>query len=111
MITRFPDENDLLRFYKESRRLFAEGGFNLRSLSSKSQKICESAKQEGCLDNDNIVKILGIRWNNKNETILIQNTITNDDQRCTTERDILRESSKIFDLMGMQVQLPFAQNC
>ena len=30
-----------------------------------------------------------------------KNTITNDDQRCTAKRDILRESSKIFDPMGM----------
>ena len=73
----------------------------IRDRSSNSQKICESAKQEGCLDKDNIVKILGIRWNNKNDTVSFQNTITNDEQRCITKRNILRESSKIFDPMGM----------
>ena len=60
-ITSFPDENDLFRFYKEPSKLFPDGGFNIRSWSSNRQKICESAKQEGCLDNDNIVKILGLR--------------------------------------------------
>ena len=101
ILSSFPDEDSLISFYKESRQLFADGGFNLRSWSSNNKKLNAIANTENCADTDKTVKILGLRWDNENDTILFENNISNDEIKHLTKRDILQQSSKIFDPMGI----------
>ena len=100
ILTSFPEELTLLSFYKESCSLLAKGGFNLRSWSSNSSELQNVAQLDNCNENDKIVKILGLRWNVDKDNISFQTTIA-DPQQSTTKCDVLRESSKIFDPLGI----------
>ena len=47
------------------------------------------------------MKILGLRWNNADDTISFQNNLPTEKIEKLTKRDVLQQSSKIFDPMGM----------
>ena len=102
ILTSFDSENELISFYRESRQLFNEGGFNLRSWSSNSTIVCQLASDEKCEDPEKTVKILGLRWNNEKDTIALQDNFNPDlDNTCLTKRELLQQSSKIFDPLGI----------
>ena len=63
-------ESDALQYFNESRKLMDEAGFNLRSWSSNSEKLCNKALEEKVLDTDKHTKILGLRWNTKADELL-----------------------------------------
>ena len=101
ILSSFNNEDELLQFYKESRQLFAKGGFNLRSWSSNNTTLNNLAKSENCGDKDNVLKILGLRWDNATDTISFQDNLPNEEIETLTKRDVLQQSSKIFDPMGI----------
>lgn len=87
-----------------SRQLFNElqGGFNLRSCSLNSTLLCQLASDEKCEDPEKMVKILGLQWNNEKYTIAFQDNFNPDlDNTCLTKRELLQQSSKIFDPLGI----------
>lgn len=102
ILTSFESEDELMSFYKESRQLFNDGGFNLRSWSSNSNELCQLASNENCVDTDRTIKILGLRWNNESDTISFQDNFNPDlKNTCLTKRELLQQSSKIFDPLGL----------
>ena len=46
ILTSFESKNELISFYRETRQLFNEGGFNLRSWSCNSIILCQHASDE-----------------------------------------------------------------
>ena len=100
VLSSFAEEDELLSFYQESRNVMSEGGFNLRSWSSNNVKLQNLAKSENCLDSDNLIKILGLRWDVNSDNILFQNNIS-DSEELLTKRIILQQSSRIFDPLGL----------
>lgn len=75
ILTSFPDETTLLKFYAESRTLLDDAGFNLRSWNSNNKNLRDRAIQEKAGDEDQTIKILGMRWNTNLITFCIINLL------------------------------------
>ena len=87
-------------YCKKSRALMSQANFNLRSWASNSIQLKNLTKQEGTAETNNIVKVLGLQWN----TFSDQLSLTPRDITTTpfiTKRDVLRDSSGIFDPLGL----------
>ncbi|XP_061168132.1 uncharacterized protein LOC133177057 [Saccostrea echinata] len=101
IISSFPTENELISFYNCSRTLFAKAGFNLRSWGSNSEILQEHAKKDGVLDKDSVVKVLGMKWNVKEDTLTFaKQEIANTKKNTVTKREVVKQSSKIYDPLG-----------
>ncbi|XP_065941328.1 uncharacterized protein [Magallana gigas] len=98
----FQSEETALKFYKESRTLLAAGGFNLRSWSSNSEMLQNLSKAEKTADEDSVVKVLGMKRNPQEDTLqYAKNDTGQKKDRVTTKREVLRETSKVFDPLGL----------
>ena len=94
-------EKDAVHYYKQSRAIMSQANFNLRTWASNSAQLQSLAKQDGSAETSNTVKILGLCWNTSSDTLsLTPRTITNDTP-FITKRDVLRDSSSIFDPLGL----------
>lgn len=101
VLTSFPDEQQTLEFYSESRKLLSNAGFNLRSWNSNCSTLKTMATQEKSVDNDSIVKILGMNWDTESDNIVYQQLNIQENNRSITKREVLRQSSSIFDPLGI----------
>ncbi|XP_071177482.1 uncharacterized protein [Mytilus edulis] len=101
VLTSFTAEDDLMQFYRDSRCLLQKGGFNLRSWNSNSNRLRELAETENVLDSSNEVNILGMRWNVADDKLLFAEVDIDSTMVDVTKREILRQSSKIFDPLGI----------
>ncbi|XP_071138753.1 uncharacterized protein [Mytilus edulis] len=102
ILTSFDNENSVIDYYRRSRELLTKGGFNLRSWNSNSPKLQEIASKEQTLDKDELTKILGMQWNAKSDKLFYQSNMFEMDKKGKlTKRYILRQSSKIFDPLGL----------
>ncbi|XP_060559098.1 uncharacterized protein LOC132719352 [Ruditapes philippinarum] len=100
VISNFQQEQDLLTYFRYARALMSEAGFNLRSWTSNSSKLCELAVAEKVLDKDKVVKVLGMLWDPDNDEMsFVQRTIVNSER--TTKRSILKQTSKLYDPLGL----------
>ncbi|XP_060597510.1 uncharacterized protein LOC132751365 [Ruditapes philippinarum] len=100
VISSFQQEQDLLNYFRYARTLMSEAGFNLRSWTSNSSKLCELAVAEKVLDKDKVVKVLGMLWDPDNDEMsFVQRTIVNSER--TTKRSILKQTSKLYDPLGL----------
>ena len=79
----------------------SQANFNLRTWASNSAQLQSIAKQDGSAKTSDTVKTHGLQWNTSSDTLsLTLRTITND-APFITKRDILRDSSCIFDPLGL----------
>lgn len=101
VLTSFQDEQSVLQFYEESRKLLSEGGFNLRSWNSNCKELQNIAEQDKIADTDRLVKILGMRWNTTSDNMLYQKLEITESNEVATKREVLSKSSKIFDPLGL----------
>ncbi|XP_071180616.1 uncharacterized protein [Mytilus edulis] len=101
VLTSFTDKQSLLKFYTESRKLLSEAGFNLRSWNSNSTELQNIAGRDKIGDNDDIVKILGMRWDRESDDLKFQQIEFMEKDKMTTKREVLRTSSRIFDPLGL----------
>ena len=102
VLTSVDTEERALDFYKDSRELLSSVGFNLRTWKSNSEQLCNMAARENVLDGDKETKILGMRWNANSDilTFARQNDVSTDNSQ-VTKREILRQSSSIYDPLGI----------
>lgn len=100
IISSFSSEDELLTYFKLVRGLFADGGFNLRSWASNSQLLQELATTQNVIDKDQIVKILGLRWDTASDTL---GFVTRELETSSpiTKREVLKQSSTIYDPLGL----------
>ncbi|XP_069138142.1 uncharacterized protein [Argopecten irradians] len=102
VLSSFEREEDLLEYFHSARSLMLNGGFNLRSWASNCDSLNELAKSKDVLDKDKQVKVLGLRWDSNKDTITyVQKPISDVDETLLTKREILSQSSKIFDPLGI----------
>ena len=80
--------------------MMGEAGFNLRSWKSNSQQLRSLAAAQSALDDDNLTKDLGLRWNAERDElsfrhrpIPVRDTIT--------KREILQHTSRVHDPLGL----------
>ncbi|XP_074033086.1 uncharacterized protein [Leptinotarsa decemlineata] len=92
--------------------LLRKGGFEARKWASNSPELLhdlpESYKQniDVCLDlENNITKILGLRWNPIKDLFFY--SITADQDKICTKRNILSELARIFDPLGFLTPVTF----
>ncbi|XP_033745623.1 uncharacterized protein LOC117331137 [Pecten maximus] len=86
ILSSFSTETDLSEYYSSARALMSKAGFNLRSWASNSNRI----------------KVLGLRWNVESDTLTFGTTPKLDTpSHSLTKREILSDSSKIFDPLGL----------
>ena len=102
VITGRNTDTEALKYYQESRSVMAEAKFNLRSWASNSPLLQNQAATDGVLDTDSgITNILGLRWNSGADTLtLASKEVQIPQDTIITKREILRESSKIYDPLG-----------
>ena len=82
--------------------MMAEAKFNLRSWVSNSPLLQNQTATDGVLDTDNgITNILGLRWDSRADTsTLASKEVQIPQDTIITKREILRESSKVYDRLG-----------
>ena len=103
VITGCNTDTEALRYYQESRSVMAEAKFNLRSWASNSPLLQNQAATDRVLDTDSgITNILGLRWDSAADTLtLAPKEVQLPQDTIITKREILRESSKIYDPLGL----------
>ncbi|XP_053388749.1 uncharacterized protein LOC123533693 [Mercenaria mercenaria] len=100
IISSFSTEEEVLKFFRETRDLMLNGGFNLRSWASNSQQLRSTASAEGVLDTGEITKVLGMLWLTVTDEISYPNKeipVIPD----MTKRAILQYTSRIYDPLGL----------
>ncbi|XP_069118844.1 uncharacterized protein [Argopecten irradians] len=95
-------EQKALHYFRGSRDLLRQAGFNLRSWSSYSKDLRKAAENENVHDTDNVVKILGMRWNPVSDTIAFAEKARADiGNLLATKREVLKQSASIYDPLGI----------
>ena len=100
IISSFDTEDELAKYFTETRSLFTEGGFNLRSWASNSDTLMKLATAENVQDKDITIKTLGLLWNTTTD-MLGFSLPADGPTKYLTKREVLRESSKIYDPLGI----------
>lgn len=101
IISSFRTEEELISFYNQTRSIFAKAGLNLRTWGSNSEDLKECARKDEVLYKDDVVKVLGMKWNVKEDSITFASQEIASTKKNITKREILSESSKIFDPLGL----------
>ena len=91
-------EEDLLTFFEVSRKVLANGSFNLRQWASNSPKLMQRAKNLNIEDANVIVKVLGLYWDIDRDRYLYNTNFEWDGN--FTKRSALRYTNKVFDPLG-----------
>ena len=78
--------------YKEARSIMNEAQFNLRSCSSNSSLLSDQAAKDGTADTNEIVNILGLKWNPSTNTIFLTSSKDESTRQLVTKRNVLQVS-------------------
>ena len=95
------NEDEALQYITKARSIMSPVKFNLRSWNSNSPKLQRLATDENIQDKDIETKVLGLRWNAKDDTLKLQERHAHSTINTITKREVLRESSKIYDPLGL----------
>ena len=102
IITGRESETQIVEFYKSARSLMMAAKFNLRTWASNSKQLNSLALADKIHDGNNPTNILGIHWNTSTDQLsLAPKKIIPANITLVTKRDILQDSSKIFDPIGL----------
>ena len=89
-----------VQYYHNARAMLSEAGFNLRAWISNSQQVHTTAEQDKTIDTSTPSNVLGIHWNAMTDQLSLISKGTDLTSELTTKREVLQESSSIFDLIG-----------
>ena len=78
-----------------------EAHFNLRSWSSNSSLIRDQDAKDGTADTNEIMNILGLKWDPSTDTIFLTSNKDKSARRLVTKRNVLQVSSKVYDPLGL----------
>ena len=90
-------EAEAVQYYHNARAILSEAGFNLRAWISNSQQVHAIAEQDKTIDASIPSNVLGIHWNAKTDQLSLISKGTDLTSELTTKREVLQESSRIFD--------------
>jgi len=93
-------EEAAIKYYCSTRTIMAKAKFNLHSWTSNSTQLQITVEQDGVAETDHFVKILGLQWNTASDTLLLTLRNISPDTPLITKRDVLQDSSCIFDPLG-----------
>ena len=92
-------EENLVKFYEVSRKIFSKGNFNLRQWVSNSKKVMTRATSENVGETDRLVKVLGMYWDIDRDRYLFCCGFEWNGE--FTKRSALAFSCKVFDPLGI----------
>ena len=102
IITSVDTETECIDYFNNSQQSLMKAGFNLRVWSSNSEKLRKKAVSENVLDKDEKTKLLGMRWDAESDILTFATKRDNTaDVILVTKCEILRESSSIYDPLGI----------
>ena len=100
------NENELIEIYENSKEIMATGNFSLQEWISNSEVLNKKIENDeiGLTEKSQFIKALGMLWHldtvsNVHDTLCTRSYKLNIDAK--TKRNILAESSKIFDPLGL----------
>jgi hypothetical protein len=70
ILTSLPQEETAIEYFQKSRDIMSSAGFNLRSWTSNSAELRQTALASGVLDSDQVTKVLGMRWNTTTDELM-----------------------------------------
>ena len=97
-----PSENDIVQYYHNAISLLSEACFNLRSWVTISQQLLTITQREQTTEPTTPNNLLGIFWNPHSDQLSLASkgpSITGN--LLSTKRELLQESSRIFDTIGL----------
>ena len=93
-----------IQYYNHARLIMSKAKFNLRSWVSNSPQLNLITHQENTADSTVLANVLGIHWDtNTDKVSLIPKTTTLATVHLITKREVLQDSSKVFDPLGLAV--------
>ena len=97
-------ESATVQYYNQARLIMSEAKLNLRSWVSNSPQFNLMTHKENTADSTAPANILGIRWNADTDKVsLIPKTTTLAAVHLITEYEVLQDSLKMFDPLGLAV--------
>ena len=95
-------EDEVVKYYKESRDIMSKAKFNLRAWATNSHQLHHLAVKESAADDNVNVGTLGMIWTTTADTLsLAIKDLLKDSHPPITKREVLQKSSKIFDPLGL----------
>ena len=95
-------EESAVEYYTTARAIMQDAKFNLRSWASNSKLLTAEASKGNVAVDTSDVNILGMRWNTVNDTLSLTIRAPMPKYKSlVTKREVLRESSAIFDPLGL----------
>ena len=111
IVTGYESEEDAILYYDIAHSSMIEAKFNLRSWASNNRKLINLAAQDKVDDGNSTVNVLGLQWDTQTDNLCftckwpIPATTT-----LVTKHEVLRESSKIFDPLGILLPVTIKAN-
>jgi len=97
-------ESAVTQYYNQARVIMSEAKFNLRSWVSNSAQLSSLTRQEHTADSTVPANVLGIHWHTDTDKLsLVPKTTTLYPNNLITKREVLQDSSKVFDPLGLAV--------
>ena len=102
LISGCDSEQQLMDYYIQSRSIMNQAKFNLRSWSSNSQQLQTNAESDQTSDCRTCVNLLGLCWNTLDNTLgfILKLFPSLTLSPLATKREILRDSTQIYDSLG-----------
>ncbi|GFY63521.1 integrase catalytic domain-containing protein [Trichonephila inaurata madagascariensis] len=96
-------EKEAVELVWQLKEMMRNGGFNLRKWQSNSETVIKEVPENQNLkvvQNDEEIKILGIRWNPKSDFFSF--SVSLQEQKCAySKREVLSEIARVFDPLGL----------
>ena len=102
------DDGSAVNYYHDARNKVSPVGFNLRSWSSHSPGVQRLAAKDHGLDTSPTKKVLDMLWNIPWDTLQFSFKQTTSNPTLSTKREVLQETVKVFDLLGLLQQVTVA---
>ncbi len=94
-------ETQTVEYYSNARIIMSSASFNLRAWVSNSQQLSTTAQQHRVADTSIPANVLGIHWNPTTDKLSFIPKEMASMITLTTKREVLQESSKVFDPIGL----------
>ena len=97
-------ESAAIQYYNQARLIMSEAKFNLRSWVSNSPQLNLITHKENTADSTISANVLGIHWDIDTDKVsLIPKTTTLATGHLITKCEVLQDSLKVFDPLGLAV--------
>ena len=101
-MTWYESEEDSIKYYNTACSIMKEAQFNLRSCTSSNHKLTNLVAQDKVGDGNSTINVLGVQLATPTDTLALTcKSSIPVASTLVTKHEVLRESSKVFDPLGM----------